>query len=153
MTPSWRQTMLWCLAATLACRSASRENCNRNDVVAAPSDQQARLPDSQYLIGSEGTGSIVGLLADSTSGLAIPGASVGAGTDTTHYAPHVTQTDTAGGFLLRDLPPGEYFLSASRPGYARSQAKILIRPGNVDTVRFTTARSRNLFLCTTVITS
>jgi carboxypeptidase family protein len=62
-----------------------------------------------------GTGVIAGSVVDSTSTSAVPGAIVtitGAGA-----APQRVQVDASGRFLFRDLPSGEFSISASKPGY------------------------------------
>ena len=135
------------------CRSAPRDDCDQNHrSPRAPSNFVARLPNSPYVLDSLGTGSVIGSVADSVFGAGVPGASVSASNSATRSNSHYTYTDSAGGFLLRDLPPGSQTLTAARIGYMRTPSKITIEAGKVDTVRFRVPVT-NLVLCTTVITS
>jgi len=137
----------------VGCRSAPRGDCDQNHHSRrAPSNLVARLPNSPYLLDSLGTGSVIGSVTDSVFGAGIPGASVSASNGATRSSSHYTYTDSAGGFLLRDLPPGSQTLTAARIGYMRTRSKITIEAGKVDTVRFRVPVT-NLVLCTTVITS
>ena len=138
---------------SFACRSAPRTGCGQNHQPRAPSNFVARLPNSPYLLDSIGTGSVIGSVADSVFGAGIPGARVSASNGETRSTPHVAYTDSAGGFLLRDLPPGSHILTAGRIGYMATRSSIAIRASKVDTVRFRAVPATNLELCTTVITS
>jgi hypothetical protein len=138
----------------IACRSAPKNDCDQTPrPPRAPSDFVARLPYSPYPLDSIGTGSVIGSVADSVFGAGIPGASVSAGSGATKSTYHFAYTDSAGGFLLRDLPPGTRILTAARIGYVPTRSSITIQAGKVDTLRFRAVRATNLEVCTTIITS
>jgi hypothetical protein len=138
----------------LACRSAPKGDCDQNRrEPRAPSNFVARLPNSPYLLDSLGTGSVIGTVADSVFGAGVPGATVSAGNGATRSTSHYAYTDSAGGFLLRDLPPGSHILTVARIGYMPAQSKITIEAGKVDTVRLRAVPATNLEVCTTIITS
>lgn len=143
------------LAVAIGCRSTPKaDGCSQHIRASRPpSNELGRLPPSPYLLGLVGTGSVIGYLADSATNLGIPQALVAVRTDTTRYATLYVYTDTTGGFLLRDVPPGEYFFYATRPGYVPNRLKIRVDAGKADTMQLRTHRASNLFLCTTIITS
>jgi hypothetical protein len=149
----WRLIHISVLSTlSFACRSAPRIGCGQNHQPSTPSNFVARLPYSPYLLDSMGTGSVIGSVADSVFGAGIPGARVSASNGETRSTSHFAYTDSAGGFLLRDLPPGSHILTAARIGYTPTRSIIKIQASKVDTLRFRAIPAANPE-CTTIITS
>lgn len=145
-----------CVMSTLvlACRSAPKNDCDQSHhPPRAPSNFVAKLPSAPYPFDSMGTGSVIGSVADSVFGAGVPGARVSASNGETRSMSRVAYTDSAGGFLLRDLPPGTHTLTAARIGYMPIRSTTTIRAGRLDTLRFRAVPATNLELCTTIITS
>lgn len=117
------------LAATLAailgvgCRSVSLPAVVQG--VAAPKVAPPR----------EGRGSVVGVVADSASGYPVVGASVyftrdsvvGTGPARPRTDRPRATTDHAGGFALRDLPPGEYTLAFADLDHFPMRMVVVVR--------------------------
>ena len=138
----------------LACRSAPKNDCDRSHhPPRAPSNFVAKLPYAPYPLDSMGTGSVIGLVADSVFGAGIPGVRVSASNGENRSMSRAAYTDSAGGFLLRDLPPRTQTLTAARIGYMPIRSTTTIWAGKVDTLRFRAVPATNLELCTTIITS
>ena len=78
-------------------------------------------------------GSINGSVAD-PSGAAVSGAKVTANETATHIA-HDTVTTSGGEFSFQDLPPGDYSVAVSAPGFQQTTvANVSVTAGNVYTV-------------------
>jgi hypothetical protein len=150
----WRFMRISVLSTlAFACRSAPKTGCAQSRQPRAPSNFVARLPNYPYLLDSLGTGSVVGSIADSVFGAGIPGARISANNAEAGSTSHFAYADSAGGFLLRDVHPGNHILTAARIGYMPIRVKITIEAGKVDTVRFLAVPATNLELCTTIITT
>jgi hypothetical protein len=140
------------LLFAVGCRSAYKGPCDQPVPDGPPSNRPASLPLPPDVTGSAGTGSLIGYFADSATGMGIPRVTVAVRTDTTQFESHSTQTDTAGGFLLRDLPPGDYRYYAFRPDYGLAGGKIQVDARKVDTLQLRIARP-TMSVCTSVTTS
>jgi len=143
------------LALAIAnCRSAPRADCHLDPRTAKPpSNELARLPSSPWALGSVGTGSLIGYLADSVSGMGIPRATVAVRPASgRNHSTHYVVTDSAGGFLLPGLPPGKHSFDAGRPAYMRLRFQATIVAGKLDTVRLRTQISP-MYLSCPVVTS
>ena len=121
---------------TCACRTVPKHQCS--DVVYTakkpPSNLLATFPHPAYPIVTTGTGSLLGFLADSASGMGIPHAIVTVIPDSAGHPPHYALTDTAGGFLLSDLAPGLHKFYVRRIAYFGPEFQVTIRTGKVDSV-------------------
>jgi hypothetical protein len=89
-----------------------------------------------------GQGSIVGIVADSTTGYPVVGAAVYFTSDTVvgtgAARPRTdlprTTTDRSGGFALRDVPPGEYTLAFSDLDHFPLRTVVIVHAGLVHSV-------------------
>ncbi|HUB19018.1 MAG TPA: carboxypeptidase-like regulatory domain-containing protein [Acidobacteriaceae bacterium] len=79
------------------------------------------------------TGTVVGTIVDQ-SGAVIPGAAVTASNSTTGTAIK-TATNSDGGFIIQNVPPGTYTLTASKQGFSVARANnVLVSVGTQTTV-------------------
>jgi hypothetical protein len=119
------------------CRTVPKRECSDEVYLATkpPSDLLAGLPNPTDPLGRPGTGSILGYLEDSASGLGIPHAVVAVIPDSAGQPPHYALTDSAGGFLVSDLTPGSHSFYTRRVAYDAAKFEAIIRTGQVDTVR------------------
>ena len=89
-----------------------------------------------------GLGSVVGIVADSASGYPVVGASVyftrdsviGTGPARVRDDLPRATTDRAGGFALRDVPPGEYTLAFSDLDHFPMRTVIIVRADQTHSV-------------------
>ena len=94
-----------------------------------------------------GTGTVVGVVADSTSGYPVVGAAVyftrdsviGTGAARPRDDRPQTTTDRGGGFVLRDVPPGEYTLAFRDLDHFPMRMVVVVQ---ADQVRSLTLRPR-----------
>lgn len=123
--------------AICGCRTVPKRECSDEVYLATkpPSDLLARLPNPADPLGRPGTGSILGYLADSASGMGIPHAVVAVIPDSAGQPPHYALTDSAGGFLVSDLTPGPHSFYTRRVAYDAAKFEAIIETGQVDTVR------------------
>ena len=121
---------------TCACRTVPKHECSSGVYIAKkpPSNLLATFPNPGYPIVTTGTGSLLGVLADSASGMGIPHAIVTVIPDSAGHPPHYALTDTAGGFLLSDLAPGLHKFYVRRIAYFGPEFQVTIRTGKVDSV-------------------
>jgi hypothetical protein len=121
---------------TCACRTVPKHECSDSVYTAKtpPSNLLATFPHPTYPILTTGTGSLLGFLADSASGMGIPHATVTVMPDSAGQQPHYALTDTAGGFLLSDLTPGLHKFYVRRIAYFGPQFQMTIRANRVDSV-------------------
>ena len=133
---SWRRTLIATAVAMCGCRTVPKHECSDDVYIATkpPSNLPARLPNPAYPLGNTGTGSLLGFLADSASGMGIPRAFISVRPDSAAPPPHYTLTDSAGGFWLSDLAPGSHKFYARRIAYDGLEFEATIRIGQVDSV-------------------
>jgi hypothetical protein len=90
----------------------------------------------------DGQGTVVGALADSTTGDPIWGAAVfftrdsvvGTGRATRRGDLPADTTRRDGGFVLRDIPPGRYTLATDNLDHFPMRTVVIVHAGQVDTV-------------------
>jgi hypothetical protein len=84
-----------------------------------------------------GSGELVGVVVDSTTGAALPNVVLFATSDTAPGAPVSpwrTLSDSSGRFVLPDVPAGWRVLEARAIGYAKNRRTVLVRRGSSDTL-------------------
>ncbi len=86
----------------------------------------------------EGLGSIVGTVAQREVGNALTSSAVRLSQSRKGYRLALREhyTDSAGGFRIDSVVPGNYRLSARRLGYSQDSVEILVRSSRADSVRF-----------------
>lgn len=117
--------------ALIGCRGAA---------VPAPVAPAAAVP--RVPPPAPGRATIVGLVADSTTGFPVVGARVylsadtvvGVGPATPRAGLPVDTTGTDGGFALRDVPPGRHTLASAGLDHVPTRTVVIVRAGEVDTV-------------------
>jgi len=123
-------------AAGAACRSVSLPAAEQG--VAAP----------RIARPSPGRASIVGVVADSSSGYPVVGASVYFTSDSVIGVNAARQrtdlpratTDRSGGFALRDVPPGRYTIAFSDLDHFPMRRVVVVRADELHTETFRPAR-------------
>ena len=75
---------------------------------------------------------VLGRVTDGV-GNAIPAATVTLVPADSGAAPRTATSGATGGFQFDDVPPGDYTVRAERPGYRPREARVRIRPGEVET--------------------
>jgi hypothetical protein len=91
---------------------------------------------------ADGRGTVTGIVADSASGYPVVGASVyftrdsviGTGPARPRTDLPRATTDRSGGFVLRDIPPGEYTLAFSDLDHFPMRTLVIVRAGLVHSV-------------------
>jgi hypothetical protein len=121
---------------TCACRTVPKHERSGGVYIIKepPSNLLAKFPNPASPIVTTGTGSLLGFLADSASGMGIPHAIVAVLPESAGQPPHYALTDTAGGFLLSDLTPGLRKFYVRRISYFGPQFQKTISANKVDSV-------------------
>jgi hypothetical protein len=152
---SWKLGLLsvGVIVTSASCHSAPSKPCTGN--IAGPrliSFGPAALPSHKTPIPGESVGAIIGSVADSENGRGIDRATVVLRADSSSTVLSEVTTDSIGGFVMRDVRPGRYFLTATGVTYAARSVHVNIAPGKLDTVQTTLRFNARSLLCNVITT-
>jgi phosphatidylinositol-3-phosphatase len=111
---------------TYTVTASATGHASRSSTVSVTSGNTATL---NFQLTPNGPGAITGQVTDSSSGVAIVGANIS-------YSGGSTTTDSSGNYMLSNVAPGTYTVTASATGYVSLSSTVSVTSGNTATLNF-----------------